>query len=326
MDEKKTLLSYIGPGRILALVCLLLLGAALFCGLYRPPVEEIAPHYPPEIPSDAPAFAAAETAGELVYLDTIAVSDAICSGSGGRLYYAVEDEACLFRIVCISGQTYALMGAQRALWNDPGAEASSFRLTGRRMLITDEVKQSFLEVFSMDGAVFDNYFGRLCLVEELPAGIEATRSPAWGVFAVLFALGFAVAAVLWLGRFLPSRAALARLARAERLSDAAQQLDDPSARIERGDRLRITEGYLFGWHCGLAAAWEDVVWCYERSLGFGFAALVIRTRDGMAHSLLFPARELKELRRLANILMSHCPDMCWGQSAENRAAWRGRSL
>ena len=69
-----------------------------------------------------------------------------------------------------------------------------------------------------------------------------------------------------------------------------------------------------------------MVWCYERSFGLGLAALVIRTRDGMAHPLLFPARELKELRRLANVLLSHCPDMRWGLSAENRAAWRSRRL
>lgn len=330
MDERKTLLSYIGPGRVLALVCLLLLAAALFCGFYQPPLPEAAPLYPPAIPSGSPAFSASETEGELVYLDTIAVSDAICSADDGRLFYAAEDDGHLFRIVCISGETYALMGPQRVLWSNAEAEASYIRLTGRRVSIPDEVKQAFLSVFSMDGDVFDVYFGKVCLVEEIPVAVTPTRSALWGVLALLFALGFVGAAGLWLLRFLPSWAALVRLEETERLSDAARQLDDPAAQLERGDRLRLTEGFLFGWRCGLAAAWEDVLWSFERNISVGHTVLarelVIRTADGRSHALLFSAQETKELRRIANALGEHSSAMRWGLTKDNRAAWENRTV
>ena len=330
MDERKTLLSYIGPGWVLALAALLLLFAALFCGLYRPPVEEVKPVYPPPIPSGSPAFAAGEEAGQLVYLDTIAVSDAICENGDGRYYYAVEDDGHLFRIVCVSGETYALMAPQRALWNDPSAEPSSFRLTGRRAAVPAEVKQGFLTVFNMESATFDAYFGGLCLVEEVPAVETPTRSPVWGVFCVLFALGFLAVLALWLSRALPCRAAFLRLEESERLEEAARQLDDPETGLVQGDRLRLARDFVFGWRSGLAAAWEDVGWCYERNLGFGSTSLarvlVIRTTDGYAHPLFFSGKEPKELRRLANSIAERCPQMLWGLTAENRAAWKNRLL
>ncbi len=326
MDERKKLLSYIGPARWLVLAGVLLLCAALVCAFYDPAVEIPAPQYPPPIPDEAPDFESSETVGELVYLDTIAVSDAICSGSEGQLYYAAEDDSHLFHIVCVSGETYALMGPQRALWNDPGSEASFIRLTGRRTVIPDEVKQAFLGVFSMDAEVFDGYFGRVCLVEE-PQNIQTpVRSPAWTVLAVLFTLGFLAVLGLWLSSFLPSWSALVRLEETERLEDAADEFDEPAARRLRDDRLRMTQGYLFLRHGGLAAAWEDVAWSYERRYSLGSSvlanALVIGTADGRRHRLWFPAQEIKELRKLANAFCERNPKMLWGFSQENLSAWR----
>ena len=74
MDERKTLLNYIGPGPWRALVCVLLLAATLLCAFYTPPTVAFEPVYPPPIPSDAPAFAETEEEGALVYLTTIAAS------------------------------------------------------------------------------------------------------------------------------------------------------------------------------------------------------------------------------------------------------------
>ena len=330
MDEKKTLLSYIGPGPWLALLCVLLLAAMLLCAFYTPPSAEIEPVYPPPIPSDAPAFGAGEEEGELVYLNTIAVSDAICQSEDGKLYYAAEDNEHYFRIVCVSGETYALMNRQRELWNASDSFVSQFRLTGRRTRIPEAVKADFLKVFSMDEEVFDLNFGRLCLVEE-PVVLPSTgRSAAWTVFAVLFALGFLAVLALWLFRFLTAWSALVRLEESERLSDAARQLEDGSARSERDDRLRLAEDFLFGSRIGLAAEWKDVVWSYERSLSLGSRVLarmlVIRTADGKTHPLFFSAEEAKDMRRLANRLCERNPKMLWDLTDENRAAWQSRSV
>ncbi len=328
MDERKTLLSYIGPGPWLVLACVLLLAAMLLCAFYTPAAAAIEPVYPPPIPSDAPAFSASGEEGELVYLNTIAVSDAICQSEDGKLYYAAEDNEHYFRIVCVSGETYALMSRQRELWNAADSFVSQFRLTGRRARIPDAVKADFLKVFSMDEEVFDLNFGRLCLVEEPVVLPDTGRSAAWTVFAVLFALGFLAVLALWLFRFLAAWSALVRLEENERLGDAARQLEN-GARSERDDKLRFSEDFLYGGRIGLAAEWKDVLWSYERSLGKGklvlARALVIRTADGKAHPLLFSAQEAKDLRRLANRLCERNPKMLWDLTAENRAAWEGRT-
>ncbi len=329
MDERKTLMSYIGPGPWLALACVLLLAAALLCAFYTPPVVAFEPVYPPPIPSDAPDFTAGETAGELCFLPTIAVSDAICQSDDGRLYYAVEDEAHYFHIASVSGETYALMSAQRALWNDPNSPLETIRLTGRRLPIPAEVKQGFLEVFSMDGEIFDLNFGSFCLAEEPVVEPETGRAGAWTVFAVIFALGFLAAFALWLVRFLAAWSALVRLEENEALGSAAEQLNARGLKAERNDSLRLTKDFLFGWRCGLAASWEDVVWSYERSFGLGpvvlARALVICTADGKAHPFFFSAQEAKDLRRIANHLCERSPRMRWDLTEENRAAWQART-
>ena len=326
MDEKKTLLNYIGPGPWRALVCVLLLAATLLCAFYTPPTVAFEPVYPPPIPSDAPAFAETEEEGVPVYLTTIAVSDAICQSEDGKLYYAAEDIDHYFRIVCVSGETYALMTQQRALWNEPDSFVSQFRLTGRRTPIPEAVKADFLNVFSMDEEVFDLNFGRFCLVEEAQLPPETGRAPAWTVFAVIFALGFLVSLFFWLMPFLAGWSALVRLEESERLGEAARQLEEPAAKKERDDRLRLTEDFLFGSRVGLGAAWKDVVWSYERSVGLGKLVLarllVICTADGKAHPLFCSAREAKDLRRLANRLCERNPKMLWEDTAENRSAWK----
>lgn len=330
MEERKTLLAYIGPGPWLALACVLLLAAALLCAFYTPPVVEFVPVYPPSIPADSPAFSDGETEGELCFLPTIAVSDAICRSEEGRLYYAVEDEEHYFHIASVSGETYALMNAQRALWNDPDSPSEPIRLTGRRTAIPAEVKEGFLQVFAMDGEVFDLNFGLFCLAEEPVVLPDTGRAPAWTVCAVIFALGFAALFSLWLVRFLAAWSALVRLEESERLCDAAEQLNGPGVKAERNDSLRLTKDFLFGWRCGLAAAWEDVVWSYERCIGVGSAVLarvlVICTADGKAHPILFSAQEVKDLRRLANHLSGRNPKMRWDLTDENRAAWKERGV
>ena len=330
MDERKTLMNYIGPGPWLALACVLLLSAVLLCAFYTPPTAEFVPVYPPPVPSGTPAFGDSETAQEVCFLPTVAVSDAICQGAEGQLYYAVEDEEHFFHIASMSGETYALMGAQRALWNDPGAPVEPIRLTGRRIPIPPEVKADFLEVFAMEPEVFDLNFGRFCLVEESVTAPAGGRSPLWTVFAVLFALAFAALFSLWLLRFLSAWSALVALEERERLGDAAEQLNDAGTKAERDDALRLGRDFLFGCRSGLAAVWDDVVWSYERSVGVGKAVLlrvlVIRTADGKAHPLFFSAREAKELRRLANRLCERNPKMRWDLTEENRAAWRERGF
>ena len=158
MDDRKTLMNYIGPGSWLALACVLLLAATLLCAFYTPPAVEFVPVYPPPVPSDSPAFTDSETENELCFLPTIAVSDAICQSADGKLYYAVEDEDHYFHIAGMSGETYAVMSAQRALWNNPDSPVETIRLTGRRLAIPAEVKRDFLQGFSMDGESFSQLF------------------------------------------------------------------------------------------------------------------------------------------------------------------------
>ena len=218
------------------------------------------------------------------------------------------------------------MTQQRTHWSEPDSFVSQFRLTGRRAPIPEAVKADFLNVFSMDEEVFNLNFGSCCLVEEEQVPPETGRSPAWTVFAVIFALGFLASLFFWLLPFLAGWSALVRLEENERLGEAARQLEDRSAKKERDDKLRLTEDFLFGSRTGLASEWKDVVWSYERGVGLGKLVLarllVICTADGKTHPLFFSAQEAKDLRRLANRLCERNPKMLWDDTEENRAAWK----
>lgn len=318
-EAKKSLYSYCGPGAALAVAALLLLLIGLLCAGRA---QSLADDRRSQTP--APFDSLAENAPELVYLDLVGVSDAMAPNTGDRYYYIAEDSFHVFRIACLTLGEYDTLGAQKHYWNSQEAAEEAVHLTGVSVRIPDAVKESVMAVFDMDGESFDANFGTRCFMTEVPP--EPQNAVGWIVLSVVSALAAIACIALWLLRFFAADAALLRLEQNGRLDAATDELLDNATELARGDRLRMGENYLFGWHNGLAAAWEDVIWCYGHSLSLGkkpFARrLVIATADGKRHSVFFSAGEEKALRRLTEQLAAHSDSLLLGDSPKNRTAWR----
>ena len=314
MEAKRTIRSYIGPGLASAIVLGVFLLCALLCALTGRSGKEI------ERPAPI-AFDRLETTGEEqdAFLDVIAVSEAICPFSDNRFYYVAEDDGHSFRIVCLSEEEHAALGPQREFWNNTASEPSFSRLVGRKYPIPEDVKQSFMSVFGLTSEAFDAFFGDRCLISQ-PA-VKTTRSIGHPVGFALFLL-LALLALVWLAlRVLSVWSALTRLEDRDEIELAAQELVSDDTRQMNADRLRLGKSFLFGWHDGLAAAWEDVVWCYGRVFPF-CNLLMVCTADGKRHPVLFFGREEKTLREFTSAVAAHNDAVLIGLSAKNRAAWQ----
>lgn len=317
-EAKKSLYSYCGPGAALAVAALLLLLAGLLCAGRADSAG--AQKQPLPVPFDSLNDSPPAT----VYLDLIGVSDAMAPNTGDRFYYIAEDSFHVFRVVCLTRGEYESLETQQRYWNSQESAEAAVHLLGVSVRIPETVKESVMSVFDMDSESFDANFGTRCFLTEVPP--EPKSGVGWIVLGILFMLVFLLLLVLWLLRFFALSAALARLEQRGRLADATDELLDNATELARGDRLRLGENYLFGWHNGLAAAWEDVIWCYGRTLAIGsfsFARLlVIATADGKRHGVLFSAGEEKALRQLTAQLSAHSDELLLGDSPKNRAAWK----
>ena len=182
MEAKRTIRSYIGPGVFGWVVLGLFLLGALLCALTGRGEREVARPAPV-------AYDQVEDPGEEqdVFLDVIAISEAICPFSDSRFYYVAEDDGHQFHVVCLSEDELAGLENQRAYWNNSGTEPTFSRLVGRKYPIPDEVKQSFLSVFAMEGAAFDAFFGDRCLITQ-PA-VTARKAIGHPVGFALFGVG-----------------------------------------------------------------------------------------------------------------------------------------
>ncbi len=121
--------------------------------------------------------------------------------------------------------------------------------------------------------------------------------------------------------------ALRRLENRGLLDTAEAEFASPWRRTVYKDRLRLTRRFLFGRGMGLAAAWEDVLWCYERvmrSYGIVVTAriLMIGTADGRLHTLPFGPKDVDELYKTMEKIGERNPRLLRGFTKENRAAWK----
>ena len=313
MEAKRTIRSYIGPGVFGWVVLGLFLLGALLCALTGRGEREVARPAPV-------AYDQVEDPGEEqdVFLDVIAISEAICPFSDSRFYYVAEDDGHQFHVVCLSEDELAGLENQRAYWNNSGTEPTFSRLVGRKYPIPDEVKQSFLSVFAMEGAAFDAFFGDRCLITQ-PA-VTARKAIGHPVGFALFLLLALLTAVCQVLRLSAVWAALTRLEEQDALASAAAELLGDDVRQMNADRLRFGENFLFGWHAGLAAVWKDVLWCYGRQFPL-FSLLMICTADGKRHPVFFPQQEEKALKEFTAAISAHNGSVLMDESAANRAAW-----
>ena len=312
MEAKRSIRSYIGPGGAAFAVLAGLLLLTLLCALTGSRER-------PGRAGTPTAFEVLETGSDTsAYLDVVAVSEAICTFGPDRFYYVAEDENLSFRLVCLNTAEYDALTAQRDYWNSLTDAPEPFRLVGRKYPVPDEVKQSFLTVFGMESDSFEANFGTDCLITQ-PAP-EPVRGIGHPFAAALFALLFLAAAVGTIWQELCVQSALLRLARQNAVKAAGAELLDKQTTLLCGDRLRLGRNFLFGWRSGLAAAWEDVLWCYGRAFPFG-RLLTICTADGKRHGVFIRTGEEKALRELTAAISERNSGVRMGMNADNRAAY-----
>jgi len=319
MREYKSFRHYIGnhTRTLLIVGAILLLGAVACAGL-----SARAKAVP--LPEPAPFDALEGEKGEYVYLDVIGVSDWVYKYDE-TTFYVLEDNWHLLYVGILTEGQFASLRAQNSYWNELTDREIPVRLTGTALNVTSSVKEAFSEVFEITGEEFDSYFGyRSIDVGATPSGEKASM---WSAFAVML---FVLSLIPLLGsrpNAAATRKALRRLENRGLLDTAEAEFASPLAETVYKDRLRLTRRFLFGRGMGLAAAWEDVLWCYERvmrSYGIVVTAriLMIGTADGRLHSLPFGPKDVDELYKTMEKIGERNPRLLRGFTKENRAAWK----
>lgn len=297
MEAKRSIRSYIGVGAALPLAALLALLAAVVClsfalrgVLASDQVQEYAP------------FSTREAMSGSIYLDVLGISEPLHSEEG-RAFYVAESAEHEYCLVCLSRTSLDELGAQRSYWDAQSTVSLPFRLMGRSAEIPAAVEKTICGIFEMDAESFSANFGTRCFFDEPP---EPEKAPSVRVgllvLGVVFFVLLVLALVLLVLRLSSVANALVRLEEADALGAAADELEAVSTEIVDGDRLRLGERYVFGWRNGLAASWEDLVWCGEKLVPFRSLTLarvlLLGTADGKSHAVVFPAEAEKELRLL----------------------------
>lgn len=325
MEAKRSIRSYIGLGWGLPLAAVLaLLAAVVFLVLALRPADL------PQTEAESLIFNSREVApGSPVYVDILSLSEPLHRDEkSGMAYYAAENSDHVFCIVCLTEAQFSHLSAQRDVWDGYSSVSLPFRVSGVCAEIPREVRDTFCEIFEMSEEVFEANFGRYCFFDGEPPRPAAPLRVGLLVLAAVFFLVFLLLLLPLLLRLSSAANALVRLEDADVLYAAADELDADETILLAGDRLRLGKRFVFGWRNALAAAWGDLVWCYDRpfpSESFLLARmLVLGTADGKKHRLFFPSGAKKELRTLTEQLEQRAPHLLRGDSAENRAAFAGR--
>ncbi len=261
---------------------------------------------------------------EYAYVDAVGVSDWVYKVGESSTYYLVMDtEHCAY-VVRIPEKDIGKYDKQRQWFDELSDEEIPVRIAGRVKKMNDTVKKSYMEVLELDEDEFDYYFGyRMLWAGETPSGALG------GLFVFLtIAAGAATIALLVsaLVKTSANKPALKRLEERGLLEQAEQALNAPDVKSLKNDRFRMDDRFLFGREMGLAAAWDDVRWCYIHRMSYNFVltvhSLIINTADKKSHVLFFRGKREDEMRELMNSFAQYNPDMLLGYSMENQNAYR----
>ena len=320
MDEKKILRRYIGNlsgvGRVIGLA--LVLGAVLLAGLGITARGKAVPN--------PVAFDSRNGAtGRYAYLDVVGVSNWVYSYESTR-YYILQDEEGNLYVGSLTADLVRELEHQQAYWNETVKDAVPVRICGMTRQMTDEMKNSIRDIFDLSSSRFDSTFGKCCISGgTTPGGEDASM---FFAFAVLCAIFGGCVLLANLPGAAAVKKALERLESTGALETAAAELNSPTAAIYGRDRLRMTNRFLFGKRAGLAAAWGDVLWCYERVVRTYFIVsgrfLMVATADGRVHSVPFGPKDEGKVREIMMEIARRNPNVLLGFSADNRRLWKER--
>ena len=318
MNEKKTILRYIHwfttPKKIIALILLL---AGIGCIVLAATSGKGGAEEP------EPFDALSDRGSYYAYLDVVGVSDWVCS-RGHTTYYILEDTENLFYAAILSDKDFSSLSQQNRYFNGETDTATPKRLTGMNKSIPSTVRSDFVEALEITDAEFESYFGhRLFNVGESPSG---NLTAMWGFFAVLTLAAALTLLLVGLLKKAAENKAIKRLEERGLLEQAATELESPMTQQEYKDRLRLGSRFLFGKGIGVAAAWDDVLWCYRSKSTYEFIikirSMVICTADKQAHRLYYRNKQSDEIVALMEAFGERNQDMLLGYSLDTARAYR----
>ena len=321
MNESKQLRSYIRvftvPKKIAALV--LFLACAFFFWMAFQAKEK-------KDPDPKPMDTMLSENGSYVYVDAVGVSDWVYEVKS-TTYYMVVDADYDCYVAKISAADLKKLSAPRAWFDSEDDDApmpEPVRLTGVCKGISSTVRSSFSEVLELSEEDFDAYFGEKGIwVGETPSGNVFAL---WLVPAIISLAGAVVLLLIGLAKGKATKRAIARLEQRSMLPQAEADLSSPTVRSERKDQFRMSGRFLFGKGIGLAAAWDDVLWCYQSVTRYNFIVtyriLVICTADGIRHEAYYRKKDQDEIVGLMDYIGQQNPNVMLGYSLDNNRAYR----
>lgn len=321
MEEKQTIKQYIRWfNKKKKLITLILLAAAVGFGA----LSYMFAHRGEENPQ--PMDLENGKLRQYVYVDAVGVSDWVYTVGRSTTYYILMDEDHYTYLARIPAGMMYKYSAQRDWFDEKTDVETPVRITGMLTKTSEGVRKGFMEALEIDETEFESYFGDWTLaVGENPsnsAGMPFLILAIVAGGAVLFMLLIALA------KRPAEKKAVKRLEERGLLDQAEAELNAPTVQSLKNDRFRLGSRFLFGKGMGLAASWDDVLWCYiSRSSYYGFIShnLNVCTADRKIHSMFFRQKHQEEMRELMVSFSERNPEMYLGYTMENRKLYRERT-
>lgn len=263
---------------------------------------------------------------QYAYVDAIGVSDWVYKVGRSTTYYILMDENYYYYLARIPASEMSGLSHQRKWYDGDTTEEIPVRLTGMVVNINDSFREDFIKELEIDETEFNSYFGKKMLaVGESPADTA-------GLPFMLLAIAAGVALLFMLMIALikqpAEKKAIKRLEERGLLDQAEAELNAPTVQSLKNDRFRLGSRFLFGKGMGLAASWDEVLWCYiSRNSYSGFVShnLNVCTADRKIHSMFFRQKRQEEMRELMVTFSQHNPEMYLGYTMENQKIYRERT-
>lgn len=262
---------------------------------------------------------------DYAYVDAIGVSGWVYQVGRDTTYYIVMDKNHYSYVVRILDKDIDQYTQQNRWFEGYTDEEIPVCIAGRVKKMNSAVKQAFMEALEIDADEFDSYFGsRMLWAGETPSGAAGTTFVFLAVLTGAAALALLLSA---LAKTSVEKAAMKRLEERELMEQAEQVLNAPETQSLKNDHFRMDDRFLFGRSMGLAAAWDDVRWCYIHRMNYNFIftlsySLIIYTADQKRHVMFFPGKRMDEMQELMTLFAQYNPDILLGYSMENQKAYR----
>ena len=320
MSESKQIRSYIRWFKTTQKIIVLVLFLA-FIGCFCMLMKNSGTKDPDPVKMDA----VQSEIGNYVYVDVVGVSDWIYQVGKNVVYYALEDTEGDFYIASIPAEDFARLSAQNRYFEEDGPLPEAIRLTGVCKKTTDAVRSAVIEAYvDLSEDDFDAIFGsRFIDVGNTP---KKSTMDLWMPLALISLVTPLVLLLVAWAKGRQEKKALKRLEQRGLLNQAESDIASPTIRSEKKDSFRMSSRFLFGKGMGLAAAWDDVLWCFESVTRYNFVVayrkLVICTVDGVRHEHFFKHKQQDEIVAVMEYIQQQNPNAMIGYTLDNARDYR----